>query len=64
MNWCQSCGEQYRGTEHNCGWTRITNDRLRELEEAERELAELERLRRIEKVLTEFLRGQIKDRPR
>lgn len=31
MSWCQSCGEQYAGAEHNCGWTRISNDELRHL---------------------------------
>lgn len=31
MRWCQSCGERYQGTEHNCGWTRISNDELRHL---------------------------------
>lgn len=35
MTWCQSCGEQYEGSTHNCGVARIAND-------------ELERLRKIE----------------
>lgn len=34
MNWCTTCGEQYPGVTHNCGWTTITKDRLRELEDA------------------------------
>lgn len=35
MTWCQSCGEQYEGSTHNCGVAHIAND-------------ELERLRKIE----------------
>lgn len=35
MTWCQSCGEQYEGSTHNCGIARVSND-------------ELERLRKIE----------------
>jgi hypothetical protein len=38
MTWCQSCGAQYTGATHNCGWATITKDRLRELIEAERKL--------------------------
>ena len=36
MRWCQTCGEQYEGSTHNCGYVRISKDRLRELEKAER----------------------------
>jgi hypothetical protein len=43
VNWCTTCGAQYEGSTHNCGWATITKDRLRELERAERKLRELER---------------------
>ena len=33
---CQSCGEQYLGPVHNCGYVSVRRDRLRELEAIER----------------------------
>jgi hypothetical protein len=42
MTWCSGCGAQYEGPEHNCGHRDVSKDRLRELERAERRLADLE----------------------
>jgi hypothetical protein len=54
---CPKCGLGYGdrrwgvGDAHNCGWARLTKDRLRELETAERLLQSVRDLDRIERHL-------------
>jgi hypothetical protein len=41
MTWCTSCGEQYEGRSHNCGYARVPNDELQRSREIEAAAVEL-----------------------